>query len=261
MAARCHVQTPHMARLMAAADLAIGAGGTATWERCALGLPALVFSLAENQRLQVRDGARAGLVYAPELEPGQRDALVAHLRALLGNPALRNLLSRNGMRAVDGQGVSRVARQLAAATLEVRPAGPADSADLLAWRNDAAVRAVSHHSEPIAPEAHQRWYDGVLADAGRHLLIGSRQGRPVGVVRFDLDGENADISIYLAPGAHGRGDGGALLLAAERWLRQAQPQVGTLRAEVLRDNLPSHRLFANGAYLVQNTYYAKKISP
>jgi UDP-2,4-diacetamido-2,4,6-trideoxy-beta-L-altropyranose hydrolase len=39
-----------MAELMAAADLMLGAGGSTHWERCALGLPAIVLSLAENQR-------------------------------------------------------------------------------------------------------------------------------------------------------------------------------------------------------------------
>jgi UDP-2,4-diacetamido-2,4,6-trideoxy-beta-L-altropyranose hydrolase len=44
-----HCQTSHMAELMNAADLAIGAGGSATWERCWLGLPALVTVVADNQ--------------------------------------------------------------------------------------------------------------------------------------------------------------------------------------------------------------------
>jgi UDP-2,4-diacetamido-2,4,6-trideoxy-beta-L-altropyranose hydrolase len=44
-----HCQVENMAELMAAADLAIGAGGTATWERCCLGLPSLSIVLAENQ--------------------------------------------------------------------------------------------------------------------------------------------------------------------------------------------------------------------
>ena len=35
---------------MARDDLAIGASGTASWERCCLGLPALVVSMGENQR-------------------------------------------------------------------------------------------------------------------------------------------------------------------------------------------------------------------
>jgi UDP-2,4-diacetamido-2,4,6-trideoxy-beta-L-altropyranose hydrolase len=44
-----HVQTSRMANLMAAADLAICAGGSATWERCVVGLPALVTILSDNQ--------------------------------------------------------------------------------------------------------------------------------------------------------------------------------------------------------------------
>lgn len=39
-----------MARRMAEADLAIGAAGSTSWERCCLGLPTLMFVLAENQR-------------------------------------------------------------------------------------------------------------------------------------------------------------------------------------------------------------------
>lgn len=44
-----YCQVNNMAELMAKADLAIGAGGTATWERCYLGLPSIVIAVAENQ--------------------------------------------------------------------------------------------------------------------------------------------------------------------------------------------------------------------
>lgn len=42
-------QVNNMAELMHKADLAIGAGGTTTWERCFLGLPAIVIAVADNQ--------------------------------------------------------------------------------------------------------------------------------------------------------------------------------------------------------------------
>jgi len=35
---------------MRAADVSIGAAGTTAWERCALGWPAIVLAVAENQR-------------------------------------------------------------------------------------------------------------------------------------------------------------------------------------------------------------------
>lgn len=44
-----HVQTSRMADLMAAADCAICSGGSITWERCTLGLPAIVTILSIDQ--------------------------------------------------------------------------------------------------------------------------------------------------------------------------------------------------------------------
>ena len=40
----------NMAERMTSCDLAIGAGGSTTWERCALGVPSVLIVLAENQR-------------------------------------------------------------------------------------------------------------------------------------------------------------------------------------------------------------------
>ena len=52
-----------MAELMNAADLALGAGGTTTWERLALGLPSIVTAIADNQIEICENCARAGLVH------------------------------------------------------------------------------------------------------------------------------------------------------------------------------------------------------
>lgn len=44
-----HCQVENMAELMVKADLAIGAGGSTTWERCSVGLPAITINVADNQ--------------------------------------------------------------------------------------------------------------------------------------------------------------------------------------------------------------------
>lgn len=55
-----HTQVDTMAELMSRADLALGSGGTTTWERCYLGLPSLTVVVAPNQRLLTEAVAAAG---------------------------------------------------------------------------------------------------------------------------------------------------------------------------------------------------------
>ena len=59
---RLHIQTNNMAQLMNEADLAIGAGGTATWERCYLGLPTITVIIAENQAETTNAVATTGAI-------------------------------------------------------------------------------------------------------------------------------------------------------------------------------------------------------
>lgn len=58
-----HCQVENMAELMAKADLAIGAGGSATWERCFLGLPAITVIVAQNQSETTAAVAEAGAAW------------------------------------------------------------------------------------------------------------------------------------------------------------------------------------------------------
>jgi UDP-2,4-diacetamido-2,4,6-trideoxy-beta-L-altropyranose hydrolase len=253
----CHVDTPRMAALMAAADLAIGAGGTATWERCCLGLPALVFAIADNQRCVVEQGARRGLFYAPDVQP-EAGAMARHVQALLENVRLRHLISRRALDAVDGRGVERVLRAVEGDAVVMREATAGDAEALFAWRNHASVRAASRGKDPISWTDHLRWLTAVTADPARVLLIGEREGQPVGVVRFDVDGDAADVSIYRVPASPGRGLGPRLLEAGESWLASRHPGVVTLRAEVLDGNAPSQRLFEDAGYRNYSTVYRKR---
>jgi len=109
---RLHVQTPGMAELMAAADLAVCAGGSATWERCVLGLPALVTILAPNQVAVTEAVAAAG---AQRLL-GRHDRLLPqdYADALLGlDPVDLERMSQHAAAICDGRGAERVVARLA----------------------------------------------------------------------------------------------------------------------------------------------------
>jgi UDP-2,4-diacetamido-2,4,6-trideoxy-beta-L-altropyranose hydrolase len=109
----CHVQTTRMAELMADADFAIGAGGSASWERCCLGLPALLVALAENQI----DIAKAldsigACVYVGTKEAANLLTLQQAITNLLATHDKLENTSRHALSLVDGMGVSRVCQEL-----------------------------------------------------------------------------------------------------------------------------------------------------
>jgi UDP-2,4-diacetamido-2,4,6-trideoxy-beta-L-altropyranose hydrolase len=105
-----HVDTPHMARLTAEADAAIGAAGSSVWERCTLGLPSAMVVLAENQRPAAQTLAERGAALV--LDAGQPDfeaALDRALMRLLTDAGLRRELAARSAEICDGLGAPRVA--------------------------------------------------------------------------------------------------------------------------------------------------------
>ncbi len=252
----CHVQTKRMAELMAHADLAIGAGGSAMWERCCLGLPALSVCVADNQRRQIADAAEQGLIYS--LSGGDlTSSLRRHIGSILENEPLRKLISRTAMQEVDGLGVNRVATALGANDIEIRRAHESDSLKLFEWRNHQTIRAMSKSSAPIAWADHQVWFAKVQADKNRMLLIGEIDNEPVGVVRFDREEDRALVSIYLVPEGGFKGQGRNLLLRAEEWLKTHRADIKSILAEVLGANTASQRLFIGADYRLESMHYLK----
>ncbi len=109
----CHVQTMRMAELMAEADLAIGAGGSASWERCCLGLPSLLVAFADNQISITKELDSIGAcIYTKELKSTIIQILPKMLDNSVKNQHQLMALSRSAYSLVDGFGVVRVMHQL-----------------------------------------------------------------------------------------------------------------------------------------------------
>jgi UDP-2,4-diacetamido-2,4,6-trideoxy-beta-L-altropyranose hydrolase len=112
-----HLQVENMAELMALADLAIGAGGTTTWERCFLGLPTLALVLADNQREVAEAMSTAGAMrnvgwHADVTSTGLAEAL----RMALASPDRLNAMSERSLAIMGGpraaSGVERISDRL-----------------------------------------------------------------------------------------------------------------------------------------------------
>jgi len=109
---RLHPDARDMAGLLACADLAIGAGGSATWERCAFALPTLAVIVADNQRDMITALADAGVVLAVDLEAPDFDAQFTAAFQRLRDPNLRRTLASRSLALCDGQGADRAARAI-----------------------------------------------------------------------------------------------------------------------------------------------------
>lgn len=109
----CHVQTDKMAELMAMADLAIGAGGSACWERCSLGLPALLVAVANNQvNIAKALDLYGACIYVGTYKTASTSIMRSAVVTVLNNQALTERLSRKAYSLVDGLGVSRVCKEM-----------------------------------------------------------------------------------------------------------------------------------------------------
>ncbi|MGZ5199576.1 MAG: UDP-2,4-diacetamido-2,4,6-trideoxy-beta-L-altropyranose hydrolase [Telluria sp.] len=99
-----------MAERMNAADVCIGAGGSTTWERCCLGLPAVLVAVADNQVKIAQDCDRIGAaIYAGEAATVSAEGLARLLEELFTRRDRLVNISRTASSLVDGLGVQRVA--------------------------------------------------------------------------------------------------------------------------------------------------------
>lgn len=238
------VNTSDMAGLMAKADLAIGAAGGTSWERCALGLPTLVAVLADNQAEAAVALSTAGATI--EIGSPKASKFLAKLADALKRaqvPANLNALSGSAASVTDGRGVARVADALEY-PLALRSATMDDAESIWHWRRALPVSHFHVQSTPSRRE-HLSWFSGALSDAGRRLYVA---GDPsIAHLRLDLDDKgHAAVSIILAPDARGKGLG-LRLLSLLAGAGRAEG-LSALVAEVHSENTASIGLFRAGGY-------------
>ncbi|SFR42245.1 UDP-2,4-diacetamido-2,4,6-trideoxy-beta-L-altropyranose hydrolase [Marinobacter gudaonensis] len=105
-----------MADRMANADLAIGAAGATSWERCCLGLPSVMVVLAENQRTVATNLEKAGAALLIDEPAKIKTHLPELVGALAANPERVKQMAGQAAAIVDGRGVERVVAAIATMT-------------------------------------------------------------------------------------------------------------------------------------------------
>jgi UDP-2,4-diacetamido-2,4,6-trideoxy-beta-L-altropyranose hydrolase len=248
-----HVDASDMAGLMAQADLGIGASGATSWERCCLGLPAVLATLAENQRPNARALAtRGAAVDLGDVGACATQSLRDAVGRLLRDGAARRAMSAAASRLCDGRGIQRTLvamlgerRLRDGRRVRLALAEPKDSATMLDWQQRPGLRRYTRNPAPPTATEHAAWFDATLCRPERILTMIRVDGRPAGMLRLDRREAEAswEISILVAPEFQGMGVGGAALALA----RELAPGV-PLDAAIHPENVASRAMFARAGY-------------
>ncbi len=248
-----HVDTDQVATLMTRADLALGSPGITSWERCCLGVPALIVPWADNQKDNAealeRIGAGIHLGWESDVTAG---VIASALQEVIDGKTRLDDMSRAAAGACDGRGAIRVAMELLSLEpgeggeeVTLRLADKTDGNTLLRWRQDCHVREYFRVKEKPSPEEHRKWLDSCLSDPDRYLMMIISGDDDAGSVRLDGQSDGSyEISIYIDPPFFKRG----LATAALRLLRKLWPGV-SLVADVLPENTASLALFKKCGFI------------
>lgn len=111
--AKCFNNVKNMADFMVKADIAIGASGSTTWERCCLGLPSIVMVLADNQKDIAEELEKEGVVVNLGWHEDVTEMDIKNaVENLLADSDKRGKMNLKGKEMVDGIGIKKVVEKI-----------------------------------------------------------------------------------------------------------------------------------------------------
>ena len=243
---KLHVQVDNISELMASADVALGAGGSATWERMAIGLPSIIITVSDNQIELIKDLDQDGcLKWLGNLNQGNEQMIYCALLDIIKNPKKLIEQSCSCQKLIDGKGAGIVAQLLLTGpsieALTIRKATKSDLMLYWNWANELEVRENAFSQEFIELENHKKWFNKKLnSNDSILILIGSEFGA-IGQVRFDRSDSCYTIDYSLARQYRSFGLGKKILSMAIDYLKCEESF--TLIGKVKVNNQPSIKVF------------------
>lgn len=197
------------------ADLALSAAGSTAWELAYMGVPMVLFSVADNQipvaRALKKQNAAVFLGEKETLDPGKvRDKL----DSLLTSEEMLNGLRKSALELFDEHGGRRILSALNTLRFTLDPATENDCKPLWKLSNQPEVRRASFDTTKIPFEEHRRWFQQRLNDERTWFYVARSHNNPgtlLGQVRFERDDTETVISVSLDQNFRGKGLGSSLI--------------------------------------------------
>lgn len=226
-------------------DLVIGAGGVASLERLYLGVPQIVFAVADNQIPNAVALSKWGVLkWAGDLRQQSVEEIETQIRPVFDDPEPLRRRALLGRLFIDGFGARRLVQTAVAPgiyDLSIRVVRDTDSSTLFSWANDPESRRSSLENHTISPEEHIAWFLRVMESDNKtnSAYTVEHEGCPVGYVIFQLQKDNTyNISYALDRPFRGLGLS-AQLVSMGLQAHNTRKHRATYRASVNKTNLAS----------------------
>ncbi len=259
-----HIDPENIPRILAAADLAIGSAGGSAFERCCLGLPSIVLSIADNQESNIQGLAAMNAIFPLKVTAGDEQTLIAHaFQELVADRPRRIAMSIAAAQICDGRGAGRVVQYLlpetdtCGNTVATRPAGEEDINRIFEWQTIPGIRKYSRTPHAPTLDEHRRWMQRRLASTKGVFEILECESSPCGFIRLDPVAETKntfEVSILIDPAFQGRGIGTCALRLARRLIPD-----GIFHASIHKDNAPSMRIFMATGYCKEGDRFVSRV--
>ena len=252
---KLHTDVRNMASMMMDADLAIGAGGTASWERCCMGLPTILIEIAENQRTVSKNLYQAGAVYNMGWHQNLELTQIAKIiDEFISDPSRMLSMSTKAAEICDGKGAVRLANQiinLSAVTL--RPFHESDAEIIYKWQTEAGARAHSRNKEPPSWDEHLIWLKSFLKNDLLKGYVILYNNNPAGFIRLaEQSYGTQEVSILIGTEFRGCSIAFSAISKIKSLYRDA-----LLLAFIYPENSPSVSLFLKAGFQPQGGNWYK----
>jgi len=235
------VDVDNMAEIMANSDIAIGASGATTWERCCLGLPAIQIVIAKNQ-----------LFLAETLSNHNIIKLVKTIKEtthLLSRSAeWMNNIGSSALEICDGRGVYKAFNKMTDYKIILEEFGEIELCNyvnlnkndkmlVLSMRNHPEIKKWMHNQDNIPNVTHFEFIKSLESKIDRRYFLVKQNNNIMGSINFsEIDlYSSLEFGIYTNPFLQLRG-AGRLLEAAASHYAFIELNVNKIKLEVFSNN-------------------------
>lgn len=132
--------------------------------------------------------------------------------------------------------------------LKLDTAAKNDCKDIWLWRNHPEARKNFFNPNPIPWKEHREWFYSKIKDEDAKIYIAVLKKNKIGVIRFEIKGDLAKVSVNLNPDFFGKGLGYKVIrFGTEKFLKEIKARKQII-AEIKRDNVASQKVFAKAGY-------------